>query len=318
MAHQVETMAYANEVPWHGLGANVSDDLTPEEFMVAAGLDWDVTPEPMFTRIGGEEVEVPNRFALVRSSDNRILSTISDVWHPMQNRQVFDFMSDYVAAGGAKLETAGSLKNGELIWGLARLGHDFEVTPGDKVGGYLLFINPHKPGKAISIRTTTVRVVCANTMAVAEAETGNVHYSQNHMTAFDPDAARARIGEAHESLRRAEQSAKTLAKLKLSADDAVRKVLMPVFTPNALEDTTKAIDVNDATTLPLSIRRIMESVNDAPGAVPGTGWGVLNGVTHYLDHRAGLGRDTRLASSWDGEYRRRKLATEEKLLELAA
>ena len=29
MAHQIETMAYANEVPWHKLGTQVSDDLTP-------------------------------------------------------------------------------------------------------------------------------------------------------------------------------------------------------------------------------------------------------------------------------------------------
>ena len=31
MAHNVETMAYAGEVPWHGLGTKVIDDLTPEK-----------------------------------------------------------------------------------------------------------------------------------------------------------------------------------------------------------------------------------------------------------------------------------------------
>ena len=30
MAHAVETMAYAGEVPWHGLGKQVLPDLTPE------------------------------------------------------------------------------------------------------------------------------------------------------------------------------------------------------------------------------------------------------------------------------------------------
>ena len=29
MAHMVETMAYAGEVPWHGLGVEVPYDLTP-------------------------------------------------------------------------------------------------------------------------------------------------------------------------------------------------------------------------------------------------------------------------------------------------
>ena len=42
MAHLVETMAYAGEVPWHGLGVPVSNDLTPVQMMEKAGVDWRV------------------------------------------------------------------------------------------------------------------------------------------------------------------------------------------------------------------------------------------------------------------------------------
>ena len=42
MAHNVETMAYAGEVPWHGLGVQVSNDLTPNQMMEKAGLNWSV------------------------------------------------------------------------------------------------------------------------------------------------------------------------------------------------------------------------------------------------------------------------------------
>ena len=42
MAHQVETMAYAGELPWHGLGVKVSNELTPAMMMEKAGLDWSV------------------------------------------------------------------------------------------------------------------------------------------------------------------------------------------------------------------------------------------------------------------------------------
>jgi hypothetical protein len=31
MAHQVETMAYAGETPWHGLGTRVSNNLSVDE-----------------------------------------------------------------------------------------------------------------------------------------------------------------------------------------------------------------------------------------------------------------------------------------------
>ena len=40
MAHEVETMAYAGELPWHGLGTKVSNDLTPFQMQQKAGLDW--------------------------------------------------------------------------------------------------------------------------------------------------------------------------------------------------------------------------------------------------------------------------------------
>jgi len=42
MAHLVETMAYAGETPWHGLGVPVLNDLTPDQMLVKAGLDWTV------------------------------------------------------------------------------------------------------------------------------------------------------------------------------------------------------------------------------------------------------------------------------------
>ena len=35
MAAAVETMAYAGEVPWHGLGVQVDSNLTPEEMLNA-------------------------------------------------------------------------------------------------------------------------------------------------------------------------------------------------------------------------------------------------------------------------------------------
>ena len=48
MAHEVEMidgvaqMAYAGDKPWHGLGVEVSNDLTTAQMMRKAGLDWSV------------------------------------------------------------------------------------------------------------------------------------------------------------------------------------------------------------------------------------------------------------------------------------
>ncbi|NMD07700.1 MAG: hypothetical protein GYA66_06960, partial [Phyllobacteriaceae bacterium] len=47
MSHLVETMAYANAVPWHGLGNNVQEDASIEEWQQQAGLDWSVSKRPV-------------------------------------------------------------------------------------------------------------------------------------------------------------------------------------------------------------------------------------------------------------------------------
>ena len=73
MAHQVETMAYAGEVPWHGLGVPVSDDLTPQQIQTKAGLDWSVEKRDIFTKTNnGIEVRIPGKKALTRDIDDKI------------------------------------------------------------------------------------------------------------------------------------------------------------------------------------------------------------------------------------------------------
>jgi len=48
MAHELEivngeaNMAYAGDVPWHGLGKKVPSDVSPEQMLKAANLDWAV------------------------------------------------------------------------------------------------------------------------------------------------------------------------------------------------------------------------------------------------------------------------------------
>ena len=57
MSHEVEMvngvaqMAYAGEKPWHGLGVEVSNDLTPNQIMRKAGLDWSVEKAVSYTHL---------------------------------------------------------------------------------------------------------------------------------------------------------------------------------------------------------------------------------------------------------------------------
>ena len=325
MAHEVETMAYANQVPWHGLGARVDGDIGIDDMLFAAGLDWELKRIPLQTCAGDDIPEdmqnlfIHERAAWIRNTDKKVMAIAGPSWRPLQPRDTIDFMRDYVESGNATLETAGSLRDGKVVWGLARLKHDFEVRRGDRVNGYLLITSPNEVGKAISIRTTTVRVVCANTMAMAHGSS-TADYTQNHVSDWNEAAAKEAVGNAHEQLLQAERNAKTLAKLKISASDAVVKALVPVFYPALdMEDKEVVAQVQMPETMPLKIQQILESVENSPGSDKsrGTGWNVLNGVTHWADHSYGRNAATRMHRAWMGDNSRHKLAVEKKLLELA-
>jgi phage/plasmid-like protein (TIGR03299 family) len=317
MSHEVETMAFANEVPWHGLGNRVDPSVSVDEMLVAAGLDWNVGLHPIYAEVNGKKITLPTKRALVRDSDDKVLTITGDNWRPLQNRDALSFFKEYAEAGGIKLETAGSLKGGRLIWGLANLGTGFTVNRGrDAVKGYLLIVSPHEVGNAISIRTTTVRVVCANTMAMAMRSHSAAHHRQAHTKDFDVVAAREAIGLAREQIGQAELDAKTLNKLKLSEFDTVR-FLATFFQPVESDADVKLLMDDPAKNQSKVLRQVIASVTSAPGALPGTGWGVMNGITHWADHVAGRNSDTRLNKAWFGDNARIKIDAQNALLEMA-
>ena len=151
MAHMVETMAYAGEVPWHGLGTKVSNDLTPGQMLEVAGLDWEVDEVDSYVKYKGQNIPTGQK-CLVRSTDSRILTTVGQGWHPVQNQEAFEFFNEFVAAGEMEMHTAGSLKGGQMVWALAKVGESFELFGDDKIDSYLLFSNPHQYGKSIDVR----------------------------------------------------------------------------------------------------------------------------------------------------------------------
>ena len=320
MAHEIETMAFANEVPWHGLGNRIDPNCSVDDMIKAAGLDWQVRQLPLFAQAeDGELIKLPLRRALVRDTDNKVLSVTGDVWKPFQNRDALEFFRDYTETGGAKLETAGSLRGGKIIWALASIQEGFTVSKNDHVKGYILLMSPHEVGKAITVRTTTVRVVCANTMAMAVNQ-DSAQYSQNHLKNFDSEKAKGAIGLAREQIHQAHLDATLLSKLKLSEFDNVRflaSFFMP--TPEGMKQDAHVESIlSDENYRSKTMHQVLDSLRNAPGAITDNAWGTLNAVTHWADHTAGNKTDARLFNAWLGDRSRLKLEVRDALLELAA
>ena len=98
MSALVETMAYAGEVPWHGLGTKVPHDLSTDDMLKQSGLDWSVEKVPTLVYLpispdksGG--YQPTGSFALIRSSDNKVLApSVGQNWNPVQNKEAFDIV----------------------------------------------------------------------------------------------------------------------------------------------------------------------------------------------------------------------------------
>ena len=323
MPDAVETMAYTNEVPWHGLGHHVANAPTVDKMIELAEIDWEVEKRPLMAPTSRNEDDVwedysspvERFFSLTRKSDDRHLDVVGAHYTPVQNREAFEFFTEFVEKGGATMETAGSLSGGRYVWGLANLNAGFKLKGNDQVDGYLLVAKPHQQGKAFLMKTTAVRVVCKNTLAMA-LQGGGAEFRMVHRSEFDEammEKAKETMGIARDTMSDFGVAARKLKALKMTRDDAVR-ILQPVYQPQMpIEELLEDVDTNASARM----KQLLDINERAPGADPTTAWGVLNAVTYYADHIASRTADKRLTNAWMGKTARQKETVLASLLDAA-
>jgi len=316
------------DTPWHGLGTFVGDDLSADEMMKVAGLDWEVAMQPAYTKnSAGEFVEVVERQALVRTSDNKFFDFSSKQWKPVQNADVFKFFDQFVKAGDMKMEAAGALRGGKIVFALAHLGEksDHTLSDGDKLKSYLLAANAHEVGQSFTMKQTNTRVVCANKLAIAlGADWGSTNakdeagtFKMTHYREFDEqamDEAQEMVGLARDKFGKFAKLANQLKRIGIT-HEVVMNVIAPIYAPK-IEAKDLIVDFEKHKTPTLA--KLLESLNLAPGAEPRTAWGLLNAVTHYEDHVSGRSADARQASGLFGAGAHRKLLATRAVMALAA
>ncbi|GAC1505284.1 MAG: DUF932 domain-containing protein [Vulcanimicrobiaceae bacterium] len=340
MPDNVETMAYtrADGVPWHGFGNPVDNNLTPEEMAKVAEINWGVEKRMLYQMIDGNPVVVPDHFSLTRTTDGKSLSIVGKLYQPIDNVRAVQFFSDYVRQGDMTMNTMGSLDGGRRIWGLAKMGQGFTLAGGDRVEGYLLLCSPHKQGEAFTVKMTSIRVVCQNTLTAAingRANGTGATYRMSHARGFteaDQQEARETLGLAKSKLDLFKEQATLLSTTRVPnrqnvvdfvAQLSKSKLLESIVQADAAENEPgtsaleailnvaeverevavirqglKEADLNKAGKL------MLDCIMDSPGSdlpsARGTYWGVLNGVTNAVDHHMGKSADSRMTSAWFG------------------
>lgn len=282
---------------WHGLGQNVEENQSIEEWRKAAGLDWEVLESPVtYSSVGEEGVEnhvFPDRKILFRSDNKEPLGFVGENFNIVQPEQVLEFFRDLVEQHGFKLSTAGSLFGGKRFWALADTGLSDVATNGDRIDGHLLLTTAVDGTMSTQARFTSTRVVCNNTMTIAlQGASSRPIVRVTHKRDFDPTQVKLDLGVLDQAWVTFMGNMKKLADIKMTP-----RQTREFFEKELFDENRMAHEQSFAVTREVNRLVDLALAGSGSDASAGTMYGALCGATEYWTH--GTGKRNASHQFWD-------------------
>lgn len=307
-------MAYLGDAAWHSLGNALTEDEAnhiDERAVNKAGMNWLAKRSRVRFGEGPNQQVWDEHHVLFRSDTKEPLSVVGKDYKIVQPRESLQFMADLVGEGGFKLDTAGTMFGGRRFWALASIGEKACIVGNsDQVGGYLLITSSVDGTLATTVKFTTIRVVCNNTlsMALSAKDAGKV-IKVSHRTTFDHNKVKAQMGIAHGAFGDFISASRRLAQRPISTMRAAEMT-------EQLLVTSKTVTKTDPRTS-RGFENIMALFDHGKGNSGETAWHWVNGVTEWVDHvQRAATPSHRLANSWLGKGDELKTQALEMALEL--
>jgi len=291
MAHAIEThdgvsfAAFRTTPAWHGLGTVFTERLTTKEMLDSAHLsNWNVRLEDIEIPAGYRPVS--ENFRVVRTNpitnQNEILAYVGDKYRTYQNEQLFDF-GDNLLDGGAEWESAGSIKDGRVVFGSLKIDRELILDPqgaNDKTVSYVLVTSSHDGSGSITALVTPVRVVCQNTLGIA-LQGAKQKFSARHTqgTTSRVEDARQVLGLADKYFTKFDEVAKDLFQSPITNAD-FDKLYEAVY-PKSKDMTKGALTLWDKK---FDLTRGLYVSSPTNANIYGTKWGALNAMTERIDY----------------------------------
>ena len=305
MSHEIESvngrasMVFAGETPWHGLGHRLQGDESADQIREMAGLDWHVEVEPLYRKVGDDFQVFPMANASVRDSDGAELGCVGPRWTPYQNEAMFECFRPMVENKLMKWHTAGSLRGGQRVWCLCELNlENSEITPGDEIRKFAMLSNGHDGKLAVHFGFTPIRVVCANTEAMARGSKASRLIRVRHSRMVEQNVERLRdiMNVANQEFEATCDQYRYLASRDINKAD-LEKYIKVVFDLQSKENddiSTRQKNINS---------RIVELFETGRGSdiAGSTWWGAYNAMTEYANWEKGRNEENRMDSMWFGQ-----------------
>lgn len=301
--HLVQTMAYAGQEPWHGLGNPLSPQQPIEIWTREAGMNWTIESADVRYVAAGEGLgsihAFPGQRVLYRSDTKIPLSVVSNRFNVVQPREVLEFYRDLTEAGGFELETAGVLKEGRKFWALAKTGQSVSLKGRDRVNGYLLLATACDGTLATTAQFTSIRVVCNNTLTIALGDSSGA-IKVGHRSQFDAQAVKRQLGITVSAWDGFMARMKALAERKVT-DAAAEAFFRKVLTYPTSNPEQTMIGLNERGLKAVQGLYTGQGKGANLASASGTAWGLVNSITEYVDHhRRARSDDHRLDAAWFG------------------
>ena len=269
------------ETTWNAIGKDVQTCKDVEQVIKAAGLDYNVTKEPVFNYDGVDFKKIPNRFVTTRQ-DGKTYDVVSDKFEIIQNRDAFDFVN-YM---GDELTFA---KAGETMNGMVYIIGKLPETKilGDAFTPYVLFRNGFNGKTKITAAITPLRIVCQNQFNFAFKNT------ENTITIRHVKNAESKLVEARETLRMCADYmqelnllAENFAGMKMTPEriERVVKYLFPIPEDTAI-NAFKRKNLEDQRAAYIAALNADDNAN-----FKGTAWGMINAYTDFITHKEPAGK----------------------------
>jgi phage/plasmid-like protein (TIGR03299 family) len=277
---------------WHGLGEAMPEDAPIEEWERAAGMDWQIQRSKVRFATSREDVAAPTVWpdyhVLLRSDTKAPLAVVSDSFQVVQPREVLSFFADLIREAGFRLTTAGVLHGGKKFWAQADVGAGDNVVKNDFVGARLLLATACDGSMNTIAKGVSERVVCSNTLGFAMQETNGSMVKVSHRSVFDEAKVKRQLGVAPVAFARFMAQARELAKREVSPEEA-QLLTLALMGGVAAPQNAAQIVRNSKVVDSIGYQTVLALFGgkgrgaNLPG-VAGTAWGLVNGVTEYVDH----------------------------------
>jgi phage/plasmid-like protein (TIGR03299 family) len=316
MAHNLEiengevAFALRGAPAWHNLANRIfaqDEEVTTQLMLDEAKLsNWNVRLSPLTEHISEEWNDVSNSHLVLRTNPfnggTDVLANVGKRYKVVQNEELFAFAdSIHDADPNCRWESAGSLRNGKVVFGTVEIPRTMVLDPqgaNDETKLYLIVWTSHDGSVAVQAAVTPVRVVCQNTLNLAMKNAKQSFKIRHTQTAEGKiQIARETLGLTLGYFDEFEKEAQSLFAQSIT-DSEFSKLIQTIY-PKPAKDAAKVAITKWENKVVLLDDLYHNSPTNA--TIKGTKWGAFNALTERLDYyRSGRGNSETLMAGASG------------------